>query len=84
IDRAIRRAAQGGQGEDYEEVRYEGYGPHGVAIIVEALTDNRNRAASGVRSAFAKNGGALGESGSVTFMWDRVGKIHYPAEAGSE
>src|SRR5690606_32936111 len=56
----------------------------GVQVIVEVLTDNRNRAASNVRSAFAKNGGALGESGSVTFMWDRVGKITYPAEAGTE
>ncbi|WP_433952210.1 YebC/PmpR family DNA-binding transcriptional regulator [Brevundimonas diminuta] len=83
IERAIKKAS-GGEVDAMEEIRYEGRGPGGVQVIVEVLTDNRNRAASGVRSAFAKNGGALGESGSVTFMWDRVGKIHYPAEAGSE
>ena len=83
IDRAIKKAA-GGEIDAMEEIRYEGRGPGGVQIIVEVLTDNRNRAASAVRSAFAKNGGQLGETGSVTFMWDRVGKIHYPAEAGAE
>ena len=83
IDRAIKKA-QGGEIDAMEEIRYEGRGPGGVQIIVEVLTDNRNRAASAVRSAFAKNGGQLGETGSVTFMWDRVGKIHYPAEAGAE
>src|SRR5690606_10341269 len=83
IDRAIKKAA-GGEIDAMEEIRYEGRGPGGVQIIVEVLTDNRNRAASAVRSAFAKNGGQLGETGSVTFMWERVGKIVYPAEAGSE
>ena len=73
IDRAIKRAAQGGGGEDYQEVRYEGYGPHGVAVIVEALTDNRNRTAGDVRSIFGKHGGALGETGSVAFQFERKG-----------
>lgn len=82
IQRAINKAA-GGDTESYEEVRYEGYGPGGVALIVEALTDNRNRSASNVRAAFTKAGGALGETGSVSFMWDRVGEIYYPASAGS-
>ena len=83
IDRAIKKAA-GGDAESYEEIRYEGFGPGGVGVIVEALTDNRNRSASSVRSTFTKNGGNLGETGSVSFMWDRVGQIVYPAEAGSE
>jgi len=83
IDRAIKKAA-GGEGESYEEVRYEGYGPNGVAIIVEALTDNRNRTASNIRSTFSKRGGNLGETGSVAFMFDRKGEIVYPASAGSE
>ena len=83
IDRAIKRAAAGGQGEDYQEVRYEGYGPHGVAIIVEALTDNRNRTAGDLRSIFAKNGGALGESNSVAFQFERHGAVRYPAAAAS-
>jgi YebC/PmpR family DNA-binding regulatory protein len=82
IQRAINKAS-GGEGENYEEVRYEGYGPGGVAIIVEALTDNRNRTASAVRSYFTKSGGALGETGSVGFMFNRVGEIVYPAKAGS-
>ncbi len=81
IQRAINKAA-GNDGENYEEVRYEGYGPGGVAVIVEALTDNRNRSASNVRAAFTKAGGALGETGSVSFMWDRAGEIFYPAAAG--
>jgi YebC/PmpR family DNA-binding regulatory protein len=81
IQRAINKAA-GNDGENYEEVRYEGYGPGGVAVIVEALTDNRNRSASNVRAAFTKAGGALGETGSVSFMWDRAGEIYYPAAAG--
>jgi YebC/PmpR family DNA-binding regulatory protein len=81
IQRAINKAA-GGDTENYEEVRYEGYGPGGVAVIVEALTDNRNRSASNVRAAFTKAGGALGETGSVSFMWDRAGEITYPASAG--
>jgi YebC/PmpR family DNA-binding regulatory protein len=81
IQRAINKAA-GNDGENYEEVRYEGYGPGGVALIVEALTDNRNRTASNVRAAFTKAGGSLGETGSVSFLWDRVGEIVYPASAG--
>ena len=81
IDRAIKKAA-GSDGENYDEIRYEGYGPGGVAIIVEALTDNRNRTASNVRSTFSKNGGALGETNSVSFMFDRVGEISYPLSAG--
>jgi YebC/PmpR family DNA-binding regulatory protein len=82
IDRAIKKA-QGGDVETYEEVRYEGYGPGGAAVIVEALTDNRNRTASAVRSYFTRAGGALGETGSVAFMFSRVGEIVYPAAAGS-
>jgi len=81
IQRAINKAA-GGEGDTYEEVRYEGYGPGGVALIVEVLTDNRNRSASNVRAAFTKAGGALGETGSVSFMWDRAGEIYYPVTAG--
>lgn len=82
IERAIKKAL-GADGENYEEVRYEGYGPGGVAVIVEALTDNRNRTASAVRSCLAKHGGALGETGSVAFMFNRVGQIVYKPEAGS-
>ena len=82
IERAVKKAS-GSEGENYEEIRYEGYGPGGVAIIVEALTDNRNRTASNVRSTFSKNGGALGETNSVAFMFDRVGEIEYPLSAGS-
>ncbi|RUM96043.1 YebC/PmpR family DNA-binding transcriptional regulator [Pseudaminobacter arsenicus] len=82
IQRAINKAS-GGDAENYEEVRYEGYGPGGVALIVEVLTDNRNRSASNVRAAFTKAGGALGETGSVAFMWDRVGEVVYPAGTGS-
>ncbi|GGL73039.1 YebC/PmpR family DNA-binding transcriptional regulator [Wenxinia marina] len=78
IDRAIKKS-QGGDDDAYEEIRYEGYGPNGVAIIVEAMTDNRNRTASNVRSTFAKNGGNLGETGSVGFMFDRKGQVVYPA-----
>ena len=81
IDRAIKKAT-GGDSEDYEEIRYEGYGPNGVAVIVEAMTDNRNRTASSVRSTFAKNGGNLGETGSVGFMFDRKGEVSYPALVG--
>ncbi len=83
IQRAITKAS-GGDSENYEEVRYEGYGPGGVAVIVEALTDNRNRTASSVRTAFTKSGGSLGETGSVSFMFDRVGEVLYPAAAGDE
>jgi YebC/PmpR family DNA-binding regulatory protein len=81
IDRAIKKSL-GGDAENYEEIRYEGYGPGGVALIVEAMTDNRNRTASNVRSTFGKYGGNLGETGSVGFMFDRKGQILYAAEAG--
>ncbi len=79
IERAIKKASGAGAGDDYEEVRYEGYGPAGVAVIVEALTDNRNRTASAIRAAFNKHGGALGETNSVSFMFSRVGVVRYPA-----
>jgi YebC/PmpR family DNA-binding regulatory protein len=79
LERAIKRGAGGDAADNYEEVRYEGYGPGGVAVIVEALTDNRNRTAGEVRAAFSKNGGALGETNSVAFMFDRVGEIVFPA-----
>src|SRR5690606_20741907 len=81
IDRAIKKS-QAGDAADYTEIRYEGYGPEGIAVIVEAMTDNLNRTASNVRSYFAKNGGNLGATGSVSFMFDRVGEITYPAAAG--
>jgi YebC/PmpR family DNA-binding regulatory protein len=81
IDRAIKKS-MGGDAENYDEIRYEGYGPNGVAVIVEAMTDNRNRTASNVRSTFAKNGGNLGETGSVAFMFERKGEIVFPASAG--
>ena len=83
IERAIKKAI-GNDGENYDEIRYEGYGPGGVAIIVETLTDNRNRTASNVRSYFSKSGGAMGETNSVGFMFDKVGEITYPLKAGSE
>lgn len=76
IERAVKKAL-GNEGENYDEIRYEGYGPGGVAVIVEALTDNRNRAASDIRSFFTKSGGNLGETGSVSFMFDRTGVIEY-------
>jgi YebC/PmpR family DNA-binding regulatory protein len=82
IDRAIKKAI-GSDGENYEAIRYEGYGPGGVAIIVETLTDNRNRTASNVRATLSKNGGALGETNSVGFMFDRVAEITYLPKAGS-
>ncbi|MFY8116116.1 MAG: YebC/PmpR family DNA-binding transcriptional regulator [Rhabdaerophilum sp.] len=81
IERAIKKAA-GGDAESYEEVRYEGRGPGGVMLIVEALTDNRNRTGAAVRSYFTKAGGELGATGSATFMFDRVGEITYPASIG--
>jgi len=81
IERAIKKS-QSGDAETYEEIRYEGYGPGGVAVIVEALTDNRNRTASNVRSLFSKYGGNLGETGSVGFMFDRMGQILFPASVG--
>ena len=83
IERAIKKAV-GGEGENYDEVRYEGYAPGGVAVIVEALTDNRNRTAGEVRSYFTKSGGALAESGAVAFMFDRVGLVEFDAKAASE
>jgi YebC/PmpR family DNA-binding regulatory protein len=83
IDRAIKKVAGGDEGESYDEVRYEGYGPGGTAVIVEALTDNRNRTASDIRTAFAKNGGNLAETGAVSFMFDRMGSIYYRADVGS-
>ena len=83
IERAVKKGA-GGDGENYEEVRYEGFGPGGVNIIVEGLTDNRNRAAANIRTIFSKNGGNLGASGSVSFQFDRLGELTYPAKVGSE
>jgi len=83
IDRAIKKS-MAGEGDDYEEIRYEGYGPNGVAVIVEAMTDNRNRTASNVRSMFTKSGGNLGETGSVSFMFERKGLVVYPVAAGDE
>jgi YebC/PmpR family DNA-binding regulatory protein len=82
IDRAIKKSQEAG-GDDYHEVRYEGFAPGGVGVIVETLTDNRNRTASEVRSTFTKYGGNLGETGAVSFMFDRVGEIEYPAAAAS-
>ena len=83
IQRAIDKASKGDE-ENYEEIRYEGYGPGGVALIVEALTDNRNRTATNVRTAFSKNGGNLGASGAVAHGFERKGLIEYPASAGDE
>jgi len=83
IQRAISKGA-GGEGADYEEMRYEGFGPAGIGIIVEVSTDNKNRAAMEVRTAFSKNGGNLGETGSVSFMFDQIGEITYPLAAGDE
>jgi YebC/PmpR family DNA-binding regulatory protein len=83
IDRAIKKA-QGGDADTYEEIRYEGFGPGGAALIVEVLTDNRNRAAANVRTVFGKNGGNMGDAGSVAFMFERLGEIIYPPSAGAE
>ena len=83
IERAIKKAAGGEDEANFEEIRYEGYGPGGAAIIVETLTDNRNRTASEVRTAFGKHGGSLGESNSVSFLFDRVGQIVYDREVGT-
>jgi YebC/PmpR family DNA-binding regulatory protein len=83
VERAIKKAA-GGDAENYEEIRYEGYAPGGVAVIVEALTDNRNRTASEVRSYFTKAGGSLAETGAVSFMFDRVGVIEFDAKVAGE
>src|SRR5918998_1523731 len=79
IERAIKKA-QGGDAENYDEIRYEGYGPGGAAIIVEAMTDNRNRTASDVRSYFTKHGGNLAETGAVAFMFDHVGVVEFDAK----
>lgn len=83
IQRAIDKAS-GGDDESYEDIRYEGFGPAGIGVIVEVSTDNRNRAAAEVRTAFAKNGGNLGETGSVAFMFDNVGEIRYPLSKADE
>jgi YebC/PmpR family DNA-binding regulatory protein len=83
IERAVKKS-QGGDAADYAEIRFEGFGPGGAGIIVEVLTDNRNRATANVRSAFSKYGGNMGETGAVSFMFDRMGQIEYPAKAGSE
>ena len=82
IERAIKRGAGGDDGANYEEVRYEGYGPGGVAIIVEALTDNRNRTVSDLRTAFSKHGGALGDSNSVSFLFERKGMVQISRQGG--
>ena len=82
IERAIRKS-QGGDAETYDDMRYEGYGPGGVAIIVEVLTDNRNRTAGEVRAAFTKSGGNLAETGAVSFMFDHLGVVEYDARAAS-
>src|ERR1700745_449975 len=82
IERAIKKA-QGGDAETYDEIRYEGYGPGGVAVIVEVMTDNRNRTASDVRATFTKHGGNLAETGAVSFMFDHVGVIEYDAKVAS-
>lgn len=84
IERAIKKGAGGSDDTNFEEVRYEGYGPGGIAVIVEALTDNRNRTASELRAAFSKNGGNLAETGAVSFMFDRVGEIRYGADVGDD
>lgn len=83
IDRAIKKSTSADEAS-FEEIRYEGFGPAGIGIIVEALTDNRNRAASDIRAIFSKNGGNMGESGAVSFMFDLVGYIEYPASVASE
>jgi YebC/PmpR family DNA-binding regulatory protein len=83
IDRAIKRGAGTDADANYEEIRYEGYGPAGVALIVEALTNNRNRTAAEVRSIFGKHGGNLGESNSVSFMFERLGEFRFPLKVGS-
>ena len=82
IERAIKKA-EGSEGENYEEIRYEGFGPGGVSLIIESLTDNRNRTATNVRTAVSRNGGNLGASGSVSHGFERMGLISYPAKAGS-
>ena len=83
IKRAVDKGA-GGEGEDYEDIRYEGFGPAGIGFIVEASTDNKNRTAMAIRTAFSKNGGNMGETGSVSFMFDQMGKIEYPLAVADE
>ena len=83
IERAVKKAL-GGDAENYEEIRYEGYAPGGVAVIVEALTDNRNRTAPEVRSYFSKSGGAMAETGAVSFMFDRIGVVEFDAKVATE
>ena len=83
IKRAVDKGA-GGEGDDYEDIRYEGFGPAGIGFIVEASTDNKNRTAMAVRTAFSKNGGNMGETGSVSFMFDQMGKIEYPLDVTDE
>lgn len=80
VNRAIKKATGSGEGESFEEVRYEGYGPGGIAVIVEVMTDNRNRSASTIRSTFTKYGGNLGETNSVSFMFDHVGQVEFPLD----
>jgi len=84
IEKNILKGSGNTDGEDYTEIRYEGYGPGGVAVIVECLTDNKNRTASDIRSIFGKLGGNMGETGSVNFMFDQVGEIFYPADKAGE
>ncbi len=84
VERAIKKATGGAGGEDFAEVRYEGYGPAGVAVIVEALTDNRNRTASDMRATLSRHGGALGETNAVAFLFSRLGVVRYPASVASE
>ena len=84
IENAIKKASSGTAGENWSEMRYEGYGPNGIAIIVEALTDNKNRTASSIRSTFTKFGGNMGETGSVSFMFDKVGVIGYDGTSAKE
>lgn len=83
IEKAVQKGLGGADSDDYLEMRYEGYGPGGVAIMIDALTDNKNRTAGEIRAIFGKNGGNLGESGSVGFMFDRIGEVIYPASIGS-
>ena len=83
IERVLKKAQGGVDGENYDELCYEGFGPGGIALLVDAMTDNRNRTAAEVRSIFNKHGGALGESGSVNYMFERVGSIHYATQAAS-
>jgi YebC/PmpR family DNA-binding regulatory protein len=84
IENAIKKASGAGSGENWEETRYEGYGPNGVAIILEILTDNKNRSASSIRSTFSKYGGNMGETGSVSFMFDKLGVIGYEGSVANE